>query len=154
MHESKEHYPDTWVVLKVLEEQGPHYRVLVDWEESGAWRLSTKIVRVMDTETQFIFFTEDDTIYCEKDSYGFGEASQIIYLKIQKYTEIMPEKTHWKALPISFHCEHCETLMYRCGICYISVCTGVATAGCRGCDAAYQEFIMRHYGVTIEGSVH
>lgn len=154
MAESKEHYPDTWVVLKVLGEEGPHYRVLVDWVKDGAWRVSTKIIKVLDTETQFIFHTEEDSFYCEKDAYGLGEASRVIYLTLKEYTEILPEKTHWKALPIPFHCEHCEQLMYRCGICYITVCSGVATAGCRGCEAAYREYILYHYGVDIQDVIH
>lgn len=155
MEASNNHYPDNWVVLKVADsEKGPHYRVLVDWEKTGAWRLSAVVSRVTDTETQFIFHSKEGTFYCRKEEYGLGIASQIIYPTIQEYTEIMSEKTHWKALPVSFYCQHCEQLMYRCGICYTSVCSGVATAGCRGCAAAYQEYVLYHYGVDMQDAIH
>ena len=106
-----DHYPDSWVVVKVKEGKGtfPFYKVLAGWSGSylygDSWRINSGITLVFDREDEFHFHGESGSVYrCPKGVYGLRMSTAGIYDKLIEQQQfkgqvfMMPEDTDWSEL--------------------------------------------------------
>ncbi len=96
--------PICWVLIKVTEEEGTHYRVLAGFEEKlkhgDDWRISKDIIRVEGDKETYTFHCSSGSCYiCKKKEYDLS--SQIHHvsrsLLDQKghKCEIMKDNRDW-----------------------------------------------------------
>ncbi len=96
--------PICWVLVKVIEEEGTHYRVLAGFEEKlkhgDDWRISKDIIRVEGDKETYTFHCSSGSCYiCKKKEYNLS--SQIHHvsrsLLDQKghKCEIMKDNRDW-----------------------------------------------------------
>lgn len=106
------HYykPDSWVILKIEEENNLHYRVLAGFPEKTTsrddWRISREIVGITDNEYFYYIECGTGSIYeCNKnvcelkyENYNILEA-----LKQQKdYVSLMKPQKNWMLFDWNF----------------------------------------------------
>ena len=99
--------PDNWVVLKIVTDDVPLYKVLAGWGggylAGDYWRLNSGISIVFEREDSVDFYGYSGSLYhCRKGSYGLSMITSGIYNDIVSRfgdkVEMMPEDTDWKNL--------------------------------------------------------
>ena len=96
--------PDNWVVLKIVTDDVPLYKVLAGWGggylAGDSWRLNSGISMVFEREDSVDFYGYSGSLYhCRKGSYGLSMITSGIYEELSAgHVELMPEDTDWKNL--------------------------------------------------------
>lgn len=96
--------PDNWVVLKIVTDDVPLYKVLAGWGggylAGDYWRLNSGISMVFEREDSVDFYGYSGSLYhCRKGSYGLSMITSGIYEELSAgHVELMPEDTDWKNL--------------------------------------------------------
>ena len=99
--------PDNWVVVKIITEEGPLYKVLAGWSggylDGDRWQLNSGIVKVEQQGDYYLFYGYSGSCYkCHKEGYCIrGNTSGVwewLKEKLKGNIEIVPEDTDWKEL--------------------------------------------------------
>ena len=101
-----EYNPDTWVVLKITNEQETIYKVLAGWSggylSGDSWRMNSGITEVKQDGDYYEFYGYSGSCYrCDKDTYRLTMANGGVYNSIKKQEAfdgqiiLMPEDTNW-----------------------------------------------------------
>lgn len=108
---SREYSPDNWVLIKVIKEEGTHYRVLAGFEEKlktgDDWRISNDITVIEGDGKDYIFSCSSGSSYnCTSNSYCLSDKTNHVALTIidQKgeEIEIMKDQKNWHEYEWSF----------------------------------------------------
>ena len=100
-----EHTPDSWVILKITENEETRYKVLCGWSvrpfvDNDSWRVDSRITGVEKHAYLYGFYGSPDSVYwCHKGSYGLTIRMAQIYSGMKQRfgsaIELMPEDTNW-----------------------------------------------------------
>ena len=104
----KEHTPDKWVVVKIINDVDVVYKVFGCWDggylASDSWQINSGITEVTEEKEHWLFKGYSGSIYkCKKGCYGvhsYGWTILSNYIAKAKDEGVdmieMPEKTDWK----------------------------------------------------------
>lgn len=99
-----EYTPDSWVVLKIVNEGETLYKVLAGWSggytTGDSWRMNSGIVAVEKQAHLYGFYGSSGSVYwCHQGAYRLTMATSGVYNSlIEKFgdaVELMPEDTDW-----------------------------------------------------------
>ena len=100
-----EYTPDSWVVLKIVNEGETFYKVLGGWSggylEGSSWRMNSGITHVVEENETCKFYGESGSCYvCQKGAYRLTMATSGVYNQLKEEVqvnafEMMPEDTAW-----------------------------------------------------------
>ena len=100
-----DYYPDSWVILKIQNEDETLYKVLAGWSggylNGNTWRMNSGITRVEEKPKHWEFYGSSGSVYkCYRGSYRLTMATSGVYNELEKryghMVELMPEDTDWK----------------------------------------------------------
>lgn len=96
--------PDNWVVIKLDNDNDPHYRVLAGWSggylDGDSWRMNSGITEAHETDDYYYFSGSSGSTYrCGKGSYMLRMNTAITWARLQDLhgdnVELMSEDTDW-----------------------------------------------------------
>ena len=102
-----EYTPDSWVVLKIVNEGETLYKVLAGWSggylDGDSWRMNSGITKAIIGGKHVIFEGASGSQYrCHRDGYGLTMANGGVYNQLKEKfgdaIELMPEDTEWMDL--------------------------------------------------------
>ena len=99
-----EYTPDSWVILKIENENETLYKVLAGWSggylDGDSWRMNSGITRVEEKPKHWDFYGSSGSVYkCYRKSYRLTMATSGVYNELKDRfgdaVELMPEDTNW-----------------------------------------------------------
>tara|TARA_B110000879_G_scaffold199145_1_gene271695 strand:+ start:287 stop:622 length:336 start_codon:yes stop_codon:yes gene_type:complete len=99
-----EYTPDSWVVLKIVNESETFYKVLGGWSggylEGSSWRMNSGITSLEAQAHLYGFYGSSGSVYwCHKGAYRLTMDTSGVYnqlkVKFGDAIELMPEDTDW-----------------------------------------------------------
>lgn len=104
-----EYTPDTWVVLKLVSNKKPVYKVLAGWGGGylygSSWKLNSGVTKIEEDGQCYLFHGSSGSVYrCRKSSYGLSGYTSGILANFQKQAdesegrlsiEMLPEETNF-----------------------------------------------------------
>ena len=102
-----EYTPDSWVVLKIVNDSETLYKVLGGWSggylNGDSWRMNSGITRVEEKPHHYEFYGYTGSVYkCGRKSYGLRMNNAGVYNQLKENCggdiELMPEDTLWREL--------------------------------------------------------
>ena len=100
-----EYTPDSWVVLKIVNEGETLYKVLAGksggYLDGDSWRMNSGITTVEKQAHLYGFYGSSGSVYwCHQDAYRLTMATSGVYNQLKENfgdaVEIMPEDTDWQ----------------------------------------------------------
>ena len=99
-----EYTPDSWVVLKIYNDEKPFYKVLAGWNggylDGDSWRINSGISQVKHDNNYYEFYGKSGSLYrVHESAYRLTMATSGIYNQLKDRfgdrVELMPEDTNW-----------------------------------------------------------
>jgi len=99
-----EYIPDSWVVLKIVNEDETLYKVLAGWSggylDGDSWRMNSGITKATIGGNHAVFEGASGSRYrCHRDGYRLTMATSGVYNQLKEKfgdaVELMPEATDW-----------------------------------------------------------
>lgn len=101
-----EYKPDNWVMIKILNDGKPFYKIVGGWSggylDGDAWRINSGVTKVEETEDRYFFYGNSGSVYeCHKDSNTVRMNIAGVVEDVQSRPDIgmvMPEDTNYMEL--------------------------------------------------------
>ena len=101
---NNEYYPDSWVILKIQNDNETIYKTLCGWSggytTGDSWRMNSGIVAVEKQAKLYGFYGSSGSVYwCHQGAYRLTMATSGVYNSLKEQfgdaVELMPEDTDW-----------------------------------------------------------
>lgn len=99
------YFPDTWVVLKLQnEDEETLYKVLAGWSggyiDCGSWRINSGVTRAVEKDNAWRMYGSSGSCYvCHKGAYRLSMSTSGVYNELKERfgdrVEMLPADTNW-----------------------------------------------------------